>query len=361
LKRAKIYISDEGYGPIVRESAIVDEFHRRNSNLIFDVQTDRHYDFLKKVIPEANHIRKHNNINWMKNIDGSPDLDAIESFLCDYRTVSHDFITNHVLLPYDFVISDFVYEAFEIYKNKIPVFGVAHFTWDWFFTKLFPPVISDYKLIKNWIGAANKANLLFFPPFTPTEILTCYKKNAVIVPLIVRNRQVVFFEKNNNRPNILLIDSGSNLSYLFIRKLLSQFNQCRDYNFYLVNGSGLSDSDNVYYLSEDKLLSDYIPYMDLVIGRAGFNTISECISNRVPMLLFSEFNNPEMNENILNINGLGFGIFIQKSILENNLYQILDGLFCNDYPRLKNNLINHDFKSNGAEIIVDTILNYSSK
>ena len=38
---------------------------------------------------------------------------------------------------YDFIISDFVYEAFALaHFAKKPSFGIAHFTWGWFFSKL---------------------------------------------------------------------------------------------------------------------------------------------------------------------------------------------------------------------------------
>ena len=361
MKRAKIYISDEGYGPIVRQSAIVSDFIKKNETLVFDIQTYRNFEFLKKLIPDANHIRKFNNINWAKNIDGSPDLAAIESFLSTYQAVSSEFIVNEVNVPYDFVISDFVYEAFEIYKNNTPIFGVCHFTWDWFFSKLFPPVSGDYQIVRNWINSAKSADLIFFPPFTPNEILSCYKKNSINVPLIVREKGNLIFHKQNNKPNILLIDSGSSLSQLLIDRLLPQFSKCEDFNFYIVSGLGLIDADNVFYLSSEELLSDYIPHMDLVIGRAGFNTISECIASRVVMVLFCESNNPEMNDNILSMNGLGFGSFVNSSILENSLFHFLDSFFSGDYFRLKNNLQHHDIKTNGSEVIVEYILNYCSR
>ena len=49
----------------------------------------------------------------------------------------------------ELIISDFVYEAFGIAKkNKIPSFGVCHFPWDWFLSKLYPSKIPR-KVFKN--------------------------------------------------------------------------------------------------------------------------------------------------------------------------------------------------------------------
>jgi uncharacterized protein (TIGR00661 family) len=361
LKKAKIYISDEGYGPIVRQSAIVGEFFKQAGDIKFDIQTYNHFEALKNIIPTANHVRKFNNIRWDKNIDGSPNLEKIETFLAQYDKQKQEFLNTEPVSDYDFVISDFVYEAFDIYSLKnIPVFGVAHFTWDWFFTKLFPPVMNDANLVRNWIKSAQKANHIFFPPFTPTEILNCYKKNAIEVPLIVRSKNHIVFEPKNKNPNILIIDSGSKVNALFIKKLKTQITPLTEFNFFLQETEEMVPSENVTAIPRGKLLSDYIPHMDLVIGRAGFNTISECIASRIPMMLYSEHMNPEMNENILNMNGIGFGTFIKISMLEESMREVLDNFFGGEYHSLKENLMNHDFKTNGAEVIAEYILNYKS-
>ena len=357
--KAKIFISDEGYGPIVRQSAIIEEFEKASPSIPFDIQTESHFSALQKIIPQANPIKKFNNIRWDKNENGSPDLLKIKDFLREYNQKSLRFIEEEPLVPYDFVISDFVYEAFAIYSaRKTPVFGIAHFTWDWFFTKLFPPVLEDYNLIKNWIKEAHKAEILFFPPFTPAEILSCYKNKAIEVPLIVRKKNKLLLPKLNEKPNILIIDSGSKVNQQLISKLTKQINYIHDFNFYIQEGAGEILNESVICIPKEQLLSDYIPSMDLVIGRAGFNTISECIASRVPMMLFSEHMNPEMNENILNMNGIGFGTFIKLSMLESQMKEVLINFFGGEYHSLKSNLMQHEIQTNGAEVITEYILNH---
>ena len=113
------------------------------------------------------------------------------------------------LEPYDFLISDFVYEAFEIGNlSSIPTFGVAHFTWDWFLASY---ILHQYKQ-KCWIiyFFYQKATRIYFPPFTPKEILKHYK-NAVSVPLIVRNQRINQIKFNDENFKVLIIDSGSGL------------------------------------------------------------------------------------------------------------------------------------------------------
>ena len=84
-----------------------------------------------------------------------------------------------------------------------------------------------------------------------------------------------------------------------------------------------SSSDNIVSIGLGELFLDYIGRMDLVIGRAGFNTISECISLRTPMLLLSEAMNPEMNENIINIKKEGLGSFISTRQFTDELPTLL--------------------------------------
>ena len=60
----------------------------------------------------------------------------------DYETRSQKYISEEASssnCDFDFLISDFVFEVFPIAARfGIPSFGVAHFTWDWFFSKMFP-------------------------------------------------------------------------------------------------------------------------------------------------------------------------------------------------------------------------------
>ena len=79
-------------------------------------------------------IEKFNNIEWARQANGSPDLKIISEFFDDYASRSKEFVDGEDVEGFDFIISDFVYEAFPAAKsNSVPCYGVAHFTWDWFF------------------------------------------------------------------------------------------------------------------------------------------------------------------------------------------------------------------------------------
>jgi uncharacterized protein (TIGR00661 family) len=254
----------------------------------------------------------------------------------------------------DFILSDFVYEAFEIaQKMNIPSFGIAHFTWDWFFSQFYPPAI-NHEVIYKMMERANMADILFFPPYTPKEIIQFYGKKVVEVPLIVRHHTPTSKKLNENKKHVLFIDSGSGVNKMAMEKIAKQLHRYTDYQFYLPEKLQIM-SENITLIPESELLLDYISSMDLVVGRAGFNTISECIACRTPMLLFGETLNPEMRENKFFVKEDGLGSFTSLEKLVANTEKVLDDFFQGEYDIIKRNMLSHDYRMDGAKVIAEII------
>lgn len=356
-KKVKIYLSDEGFGHIVRQNAIHSELKKMMPDLQTTIQTEKHLEVAKRIFGKAEYISKHGNIIWIKKENGSPDISKIQSFYEDYESRWDEYLLSEENnLNHDFVLSDFVYEPFDLANNKnIPIFGVAHFTWDWFFSKLYPPPLKS-SLIKRFSDSANKADVLYFPPLTPVEIIQHYK-NSKEVPFIVRkniNHKKV--KPVKHRFKVLIIDSGAGVLRNSISNSIEQLTALDDIQFYLVEGYK-QKADNITYVRTGELLVDYIGDMDLVIGRAGFNTVSECIAIRTPMLLLGEAMNPEISENIIELKKLGLGSFMSLKEFENSLATYLPRFISSEYKILKENIQNHDLPTNGAEVIAQDIAN----
>ena len=355
--KGKIYITDEGFGPIVRQSAIVDEMLLLNPELEFTIQTQRHLAEAKSKINAKHFIDKYNNITWQKTNFGLPDINAIKEYYIDYLNRSDKFIESDAVdFNYDFVISDYVYEGFKAaHLNKVLSFGVAHFTWDWFFTKLYPPAIHT-SVIERFMQYADLAQVLYFPPYTPLEILLHYKGKAKEVPLIVRKQQKKISLGATNKFKVMLIDSGAGVLKETMLTAINQLSKIKDVEFYISYYLKV-EADNVKYIGKNELFLDYISQMNLVIGRAGFNTISECIAMRTPMLLLSEAMNPEMNENIIHIKHQGLGSFISLDVFGNQLAEFLPRFIDSEYKMILENMNNHTIASNGAQVVAEDILN----
>ena len=355
--RSKIYLSDEGFGHIVRQRAVVEAL-RSKMNVDITVQTKTQAEAAGRFIGGVQIIERFNNIHWDKKSNGSPDLAKIRERYDGYLATSNNFIRSEIEdFDYDFTISDFVYEAFEIakVKNK-PSFGVAHFTWDWFFSKLYPPPVHT-DVINHFIKMATSATRLYFPPFTPEEIIQHYKGRAVEVPLILHHSIEHKVSASTDKFRILMMDSGAGLLSESIGKALQSVRDLDDYLFF-VSEKFATDQANVRTIPANDLMVDYVADMNLVIGRAGFNTISECVGLRTPMLLIGEAMNPEMNENILLLKRQNLGSFISLETFEKGLGKYLPTFLRHEYGHIKSMMADHEIATNGAEVIVNDMMNY---
>ncbi|MBL7942514.1 MAG: hypothetical protein JNM00_07095 [Flavobacteriales bacterium] len=351
----KIYLSDEGFGHIVRQRAVVEALRKFLPDIQITIQTRTHLETARKFIPGANYISRYNNISWQKEANGTPDVNAIREHFRNYDQRAENFINEEVpAFDADFCISDFVCEAFEVaQQKKVPAFGVAHFTWDWFFSKLYPlPVSSD--TLYRMMNQAASARKLFFPPFTPPEIMRHYNRNAIQVPLILKKDIDHKVTNHGGKFKILIMDSGAGVIRSSIEKAIAELGHLDDMVFY-VAGTFSSNHANVVNIPEQDLMVDYVRDMDLVIGRAGFNTISECIGLRTPMLLLGEAMNPEINENILMLKQQHLASFISLHTFENELSRFLPVFLTHEYKQIRQSMNEHTIDSNGAEVIASHI------
>jgi UDP-N-acetylglucosamine:LPS N-acetylglucosamine transferase len=153
------------------------------------------------------------------------------------------------------------------------------------------------------------------------------------------------------------MDSGAGVLSESIRKALQSVAMLDDYLFF-VSSKFETDQANVRHIPQQALMVDYVANMDLVIGRAGFNTISECIGLRTPMLLIGEAMNPEMNENILQLKKHHLGSFISIQTFENGLGDYLPSFLNHEYKTIQSMMNSHQIAANGAEIVARDILNH---
>jgi uncharacterized protein (TIGR00661 family) len=355
MTHCKIYASDEGFGHLVRQQAVADALTRLVPEIQFDLQTQNHADTASWLFPEATLIRRFNNIRWPRDADGSPDLSATKQFLSDYQTRSKTFINEESdQQDYDFLLSDFVYEAFPIGRQRgIPAFGICHFTWDWFFSKLYPLPITtqvlDYMQSLAW-----QAERLFFSEFSPPDLIAHYHAKAIVHPLIVRQRDTPKIV-HTDRFKVLIMDSGANVLTQSIEDAVKQVHRLPDIQFFIHNNFAL-EADNVTLIPDNVPIVDYLKDMDLVISRGGFNTIAECIAWRVPLLLIGEARNPEMERNLFCIKQQDLGSFVSLQRFRNQFADTLQRFIDGEYLHIKNQTQNHDIRTDGADVVAKAIV-----
>lgn len=359
INSSKFFLSDEGFGHIVRQRAIIEQLKKLKPELIITLQTHQHLGFAKQNIPANNYIETFNLIKWHKKEDSSPDLEAIANYYDQYMEKSEAFFNElqQQNKQSDFLVSDFVYEAFAYAHLKgIPSFGVSHFTWDWFFSKLYPPPVSR-KVLRRFFTMAKQATQLFFPPFTPQEILSFYRENAVQVPFIRRSAiEHKPWPDANKKVKVLVMDSGAGLMKKKILKALTDSKL--ESTPYFFGSPYLLSISNSFQIPKGELLVDYIHEADVVIGRPGFNTLSECLSLKKPMLVISEAMNPEMEHNLSELKKNRLGAFLSIDDFTENLPRALDRFFQKEFDNIQDAVHTFDAPSNGAEVIAEFILNH---
>ena len=350
-------MSDEGFGHLVRQRAVCEQLKKLEPSLQVTVQTGSHAEVARHMFSSASVINKFNNIHWARRKNGSPDLDGISNFFADYAVRSEQFIEteSHDINEFDFVISDFVYEAFPIANTQnVPVFGIAHFTWDWFFSKMYPVPVA-YSILEQMQTHAKMSDKVYFPPFTPEEILNFYGEKAMQVPLIIGQSREAKTTFPRDKFTVLVMDSGASVLSEHMNKAIEQIASIETMHFLVAEKYGL-EADNVTSIPKEEFFSDYIGKVDLVVTRGGFNTISECIAYRTPVLLLGESSNPEIEKNLLTIKSQQLGSFVSLDTFVNDLSDFLSSFIEHEYVQIKKRMDSHGYQTNGAEVIAKDIL-----
>ena len=132
-----IFISEDGFGHMVRQSAVINELLKKYPGIVITVFNSSTLFYIKeKFENKINYVNIFNNLKTVKKKDGSLNIKETNKYLKKwelnkniwYKKVSKYFPS------FDFIISDCVPEAFDLSsKYDILSLGISHFTWDWFY------------------------------------------------------------------------------------------------------------------------------------------------------------------------------------------------------------------------------------
>jgi|TARA_R110000822_G_scaffold990_21_gene4456 uncharacterized protein (TIGR00661 family) len=362
MLKCKVYLSDEGFGHLVRQEAIIKSMLRLNNKIHFTIQTKNKFKFAVEKFSNyknISYIEKFNNIETVKNIDGSLNLQKTRYYFDNYLNNSETFILEELKdFNYDFVISDAVPEAHQIAKiAKVPSFLIFHFNWAWFCKKVFPD-LNDVS--SHMLKMYKHASLTFLPPLEPLETTVNFKDNGTNVPFIINdfdNFDIVQTKKKK----ILIMDNGTSTLSKIIISNFDKFESLNDYHFYIPKNLAKADASNITRVEGVKRIHSHIPKMDAIVARAGYNTLTECIISKVPALFVNETKNPEIAHNISQVFSLGLGGKMTVKNYQDNFVNCFESFMKTDYDNIKKNLNSANFEKNGAEVISKKILNYLGK
>lgn len=354
--KIKIYLSDEGFGHLVRQEAILKELFKLIKNLDVTIQTKEKLKFAKeKFGKKASYIEKHNGIQTVKTPTGKLNIRETKRVFLKYEKMLPEIIKEEVKEvkkeKYDLIISDSVPHAHEVaHICGIDSVGVFHFDWVWFCRNSLNG-LDD--LTQKMLSFYKKSDVLYTPPFCPQDIINSYD-NIKQVPFIINDFDKIDVEKTD-RKKVLVMDNGtSNLSSLIIKNL-DIFEELKSFIFYIDAKLVKSESDNVKKVFGLKKIHSLIPHVDIVIARAGFNTMTESIITKTPGLFISESNNPEIKHNVDCALSEGLCGVITPDQFRNNFKNSLKKFMAEDYELIFLNLNNSNYNSNGSKEIAKRI------
>ena len=364
LKKIKfaIFISDVGFGHMVRQRCIIKEIENQFKNYEILIINYSNIRIIEETFKEKHkYIKKFNNIKLYKTKSGFFDSKKTKQEFQSWKYKKNNILNlKNILRNYNIIISDFVPEAFDLAKKlKIKSYGVCHYTWSWFFKKINYNKKYDLQLLKE---NELKADKIFFPPFTPENALRQFPNKKIKKVNFITEKKYKKALIKNKKPIILIMDNGTQTLNNKISSTLKFLTKNNNFIFY-VGVSSLKKKDiefivnskNIIPISGLKSIYSQINKADYVIARGGFNTISECLIYRKPTLFAPEKNNPEISENLRIIKSKKLGSVINLSEWGKNFNKRLNYFLNYEKITIEKNLIKINYLSNGAQQIVNTI------
>lgn len=364
MKKVKvaIFISDVGFGHMVRQREIIRQLFKSFKNLEITVINFEHIEILKENFgKKINYKKKYNNITLFKDKNSFFDLKKSKKFIQKwpksfFRTKK--FIKKN-FAGYSFFISDYVPEVFKIAKElNVPAFGVCHYTWGWYFSKILNSKSPIIKRFKEYEFMATKN---YFPPFTPAKILTDFKKQKFKnVGFVIKKMNII--KKKTNKKTFLLMDNGTKTLNKLISKIIPLLSKNNKYNFYIginsldnMSKKIITESKNLYPVIGLKSIYSCIKKVDHVIVRGGFNSITECLVFKKPSIFMNEKFNPEIEANIKIIVKKKIGAIIKPEDWGINFIKKIEMFLKKDSKIIENKLSKLNLNCNGAKEIVEDI------
>ena len=216
------------------------------------------------------------------------------------------------------------------------------------------------------------SNSIFFSTFIKKKILSNNYFKFKDVNLIFNNNifkdQISDIFKSSNNLKCLIMDNGTKTNSILIGQTIKYLKNIKDIDFYL-SIENFSEKLKLYVAEQKNLIPieslknshRLISYVDFLVARGGFNTITEIINYNKPALLIDEKNNPEIKENLKQMKKLDFCSIMQQSSFKFNFQKKIYSFIKNDMKRIQNKLNSNKIKFNGATQIVENIVKNHEK
>ena len=325
------FIGEEGYGHATRSCSIIINIIEiiGANNVHIDIFCGKHHAFLKRRLHSISDIvrlhRVDSNILLVKDDGHNLNREKSIKRAIQWRDSLEEWknLVREILIDCSMIISDSVPQAtyFASYF-RCPSINISHFTWDWMYDAISrvssltdkSDITSLAESLDIMTNMYDKFDLSIFPPLTPNDNIELYK---------LRNRRVEYcsyilsdsfietsFSENKNiedsvHEKVLIMNNGTRS----LTRLINSFIQNWPKNgktklivgFCELNSTSRSfikNNSNISLLPRIEVTHRFIGEADIIVARAGYNTLSELIHSNTLAVLVDENNNPEIASNL---------------------------------------------------------------
>ncbi|MDC0402623.1 hypothetical protein OAM14_00530 [Candidatus Pelagibacter sp.] len=373
INKVAVFISDEGFGHSVRQKTIISEFLKHNPKIDFTIFNSKRLLFLKEYFGNRlNYQHCLETLHTIKKKNGELDIFQTKKILTNWPKKSNlnikKILSNKQNLNFDIIISDLVPESFRLAQIlNIPAYGVARFSWDWFFLNTSLKNLKEIQMIKDYLQLSKK---IYFSTFIKKKILSNNNFKFKAINLIfnknIFNEGTNEFFKSSNKYKCLIMDNGTKTNSILIQKTVKYLNKMPNIDFY-ISVDNFSDKLKLLVAKEKNLIPiqglknmhNLISYVDFLVARGGYNTITEILIFKKPALLINEKKNPEVKENLIQMKKLDYCSIMEQSSFKLNFPKTINSFIKNDVYRIEKNLKKNKISCNGSsQIVRDIILDY---
>jgi len=350
-----IFISEEGFGHVVRVCSILNELSNHLSKKIdLHIFTGAHIDLLEQrlKIPVKIHILN-SGLLLRKNANCSLDEESTLYNLLDwYKQLA--VWENNIIRTYDkcdLIISDSVPQAGSLSKHfKCQAINISHFTWDWMYNEInkdfkykFREIKGVQDVINRMINLYDNYDSFIFPPLTPKGNIELLKSRSRIYDecyFILSDSFINSFYSDSSLtvvnpilPKLLLMNNGTASLTESINKIICNWSD--KYNINLIISpvnleqkalKVIINSNTIYQLQSISDAHSALSQSNYFLARCGYNTFTESIFTRAIPILVSEESNPEIESNLDYASNKGINIIKPKDITTEKIITLISNI-----------------------------------
>jgi len=299
LKKIAYYITTHGFGHATRSVAIIRELIK-NPNFEIHICSSFNKSILQKWF-QSDRIKFHQ----VETLFGVHYKDLIQVDLNKSINIFRNGIQkqNRYIeqeLDYsrknniDMIISDICPFPFDVADVlKIPAIAISNFNWYSIFKHIIKQFCSselkeDIEILKQ---SYEKSEILLQLPFSIE--MDCFKKIkeiSLVVRKLTRNKQEIRDLLKIEKVDPLIFFGLTDFKFL-ANKLIGQFNKLKEINkkikilFSSFLKPFIPPADYFRYIPDDDQEShDFLAASDVVIGKTGYGTVSECVAYKRPLI-----------------------------------------------------------------------------